>query len=928
MANSRLSFVIAIRLLTENFNKGANRIKASLLSMQRNFLALASAAGAGAIGLSNFVSKAIEVAKATTQASVALKNVSGSTAAFAENQKWLLDVAKRYGVEINTLTTGFAKFKAAADISSMSLEDQRKIFESVARASVAFGLSAEDQRGVFMALSQMISKNKVMAEELRLQLAERMPVAIQAMAKAAGVTVNELDALMKQGKVMSSDVLPKFAEALNEFIPNVDTDNLNKSLVDLSNTFTKLIKELDVEGYFKKVVETVTQGLSYLAENAKRIISSLDDIIALGFSRLANNAVKALISSSKNANAAAVKSYESFMRARDNMRKAERLHGTDSLKYTKAFESFSRAQSKLTLETRLRNYAAHTKGWKSAVASMRAGILSLGASLKSLLLSNAITGIVMVLYEGGRALAKMVAHSKEMRNLMTDSAKRMNELSQESKQSIDELQGYASMLYNQDAEVRSGALQKINELLGTSYEYSELFNSSGERNKSIQDAINEKIRARLRLIELENKAQNIANEKALIRSNIQETSAKIRRREERFGWTEKDKEIWTGGLREDLAKYSDAYSGLIIREADVFEEMAKIAGASSKKGNITTPVTGGNPIKVEIVKDNRPQADLRVPAEAAARTATSKDGLRSPIYDVLEKMTTSLTNDVKMNAIIGRKRDTSGDWKLSDAEIMAEEIAFRDEMLSDMIKHYYETGASFGDALDRGLAENVDLKKALQATEIKDALTNLRKEMDDAIMNGLENTVSNIDGIVNAFDRLKDAVDEDASAWESLMAVWDLFSSTTQSIIGIIESVAAAKRIQAEMEKAAAAESIAASTGEAAASVGKGVAKQTPGWAALIAVPAAISAIIAAFAMIPKFAKGGIVGGTSTHGDKVLARLNSGEGVLTPDGLESLHDAANPRNARSVKVTGVLTGRGRDLKAIIDAETKFLTRTK
>lgn len=926
MANSRLSFVIAIRLLTENFNKGANRIKASLLSMQRNFLALASAAGAGTIGLSNFVSKAIEVAKATTQASVVLKNVSGSTAAFAENQKWLLDVAKRYGVEINTLTTGFAKFKAAADISSMSLEDQRKIFESVSRASVAFGLSAEDQRGVFMALSQMMSKNKVMAEELRLQLAERIPVAIQAMAKAAGVTVNELDALMKQSKVMSSDVLPKFAEALNELIPNVDTDNLNKSLVDLSNTFTKLIKELDVEGYFKKVVESVTQGLSYLAENAKRIISSLDDIIALGFSRLANNAVKALISSSKNANAAAVKSYESFMRARDNMRKAERLHGTDSLKYTKAFESFSRAQSKLTLETRLRNYAAHTKGWKSAVASMRAGILSLGASLKSLLLSNAITGIVMVLYEGGRALAKMVAHSKEMRNLMTDSAKRMNKLSQESKQSIDELQGYASMLYNQDAEVRSGALQKINELLGTSYEYSELFNSSGERNKSIQDAINEKIRARLRLIELENKAQNIANEKALIHSNIQETSAKIQRREERFGWTEKDKEIWTGGLREDLAKYSEAYSGLIIQEANVFEEMAKIAGASSKNGNITTPVTGGNPVKVEVV--NLDAGDVPE-LEAVAVGQKSADRIvGEAISEAFDRLILKQVADDKAREIAGRRRDTSGDWKLSDAEIMAADIEFNKSKINDLIEHWVETGALMGESLTEAIGENVDLKKALQATEIKDALTNLRKEMDDAIMNGLENTVSNIDGIVNAFDRLKDAVDEDASAWESLMAVWDLFSSTTQSIIGIIESVAAAKRIQAEMEKAAAAESIAASTGEAAASVGKGVAKQTPGWAALIAVPAAISAIIAAFAMIPKFAKGGIVGGTSTHGDKVLARLNSGEGVLTPDGLESLHDAANPRNARSVKVTGVLTGRGRDLKAIIDAETKFLTRTK
>ena len=59
MANSRLSFAIVVKLLTGEFNKGANRVKSQLLAMQRNFLALASAAGAGAIGLTNVVSKAI-----------------------------------------------------------------------------------------------------------------------------------------------------------------------------------------------------------------------------------------------------------------------------------------------------------------------------------------------------------------------------------------------------------------------------------------------------------------------------------------------------------------------------------------------------------------------------------------------------------------------------------------------------------------------------------------------------------------------------------------------------------------------------------------------------------------------------------------------------------------------------------------------------
>lgn len=277
---------------------------------------------------------------------------------------------------------------------------------------------------------------------------------------------------------------------------------------------------------------------------------------------------------------------------------------------------------------------------------------------------------------------------------------------------------------------------------------------------------------------------------------------------------------------------------------------------------------------------------------------------------------------------MSRKRDTSNDWKMSPAEIKAEELAFNRQQLDDLIDVFHESGGMFGEELTKAFAENTNLADALRATEIQDALTSLQKEMDDAIMGGVENAVSNIDGIVNAFDRLTDAMDEDATAWERLMAVWELFSSTTQSVIGIIESIAKAKEISAQIEAAAAAKNMAANTGEAASEVGKDVAKQSGGWAALVAVPAAISAILAAFAMIPKFAKGGIVGGNSTQGDKVLARLNSGEGVLTPEGLESLHDAANPRNIRKVEVTGVLKGRGRDLMAVIDTETKYKTRTR
>lgn len=285
----KLSFSIAINLLTENFKRGANQVKSAFKSMQMQILTFAAALGAGGIGLSNFVSRFIDVARETNRVTTALKNVSGGMARYADNQRYLLDLAKKYGLEINALTANYAKFTAAASISGMSMMDQRKVFESVSRACTAFSMSADDSNGVMLALSQMMSKGKVSSEELRLQMGERLPVALQAMAKAAGVSISGLDELMKEGKLMSADVLPKFAEALNEMIPDIDTDNLETSVNRLKNTFTELVNSTGVQSSYKSLIDWLTGAISSAAENIENIVLGT---LALITGSIVNHAAK------------------------------------------------------------------------------------------------------------------------------------------------------------------------------------------------------------------------------------------------------------------------------------------------------------------------------------------------------------------------------------------------------------------------------------------------------------------------------------------------------------------------------------------------------------------------------------------------------------------------------------------------------------
>jgi hypothetical protein len=56
---------------------------------------------------------------------------------------------------------------------------------------------------------------------------------------------------------------------------------------------------------------------------------------------------------------------------------------------------------------------------------------------------------------------------------------------------------------------------------------------------------------------------------------------------------------------------------------------------------------------------------------------------------------------------------------------------------------------------------------------------------------------------------------------------------------------------------------------------------------------AALASMIAALAAVPKFARGGIVGGTSYSGDYVNARVNSGEMILNRTQQSNLLAMAN-----------------------------------
>lgn len=134
-------------------------------------------------------------------------------------------------------------------------------------------------------------------------------------------------------------------------------------------------------------------------------------------------------------------------------------------------------------------------------------------------------------------------------------------------------------------------------------------------------------------------------------------------------------------------------------------------------------------------------------------------------------------------------------------------------------------------------------------------MPSIQKNIDEA-----DDYAASIADIASAFGMLTGAAQDDQTA----MAQWAL------QTIGNIANV-----VSQTMSLAAAR----AAAGGAQAGF--------PGM--LVAIPTAIAAVISAFTSFPKFADGGIVGGSSYFGDKLLARVNSGELILNQKQQESLY---------------------------------------
>lgn len=167
---------------------------------------------------------------------------NGNADAIKTEMAFLQTQASRLGVDIRVLAGEYSKLAVATKGSSLEGDATRKIFISLSEAFRVNKLSSAQMELAFNAVSQMVNKGTVSMEELRQQLAEKMPGAFNLAAKSMGKTTAEFTKLVSTGQVATDDFLPKFAAELDKtFGPQLgkSLESLTTEIGQFQNEITK-----------------------------------------------------------------------------------------------------------------------------------------------------------------------------------------------------------------------------------------------------------------------------------------------------------------------------------------------------------------------------------------------------------------------------------------------------------------------------------------------------------------------------------------------------------------------------------------------------------------------------------------------------------------------------------------------------------------
>lgn len=259
---------------TKGMRNRLNDVGSCVLDLRNKFDTLtntimsvgAIAAGAGMLG--GIIKNVTDAGLALEKFQAIFKASTGSTALGVNELQFIRAESHRLGLEMNSTTESYARFLGAARNTPLEGRAAQQTFIGITEGLAAMKLPAEASTRAFTQLIQMMSKGRLMSEDLVI-LAESLPGATQMVADALGVTGPKLRDMMEKGEVLAADVLPKLATAMHNTFGK-DAITAADGAQGAINRFHNAL-QLSKEQLSADILPAITTGLKTLTTNIEEV---------------------------------------------------------------------------------------------------------------------------------------------------------------------------------------------------------------------------------------------------------------------------------------------------------------------------------------------------------------------------------------------------------------------------------------------------------------------------------------------------------------------------------------------------------------------------------------------------------------------------------------------------------------------------------
>lgn len=226
--------------------------------------------------IKSVIGSLIEAQVAMQQIHFGLMAATGSMEKSAVQMEYLRQNAQTLGLDLRTSAQEYTRLAASADAMNVSMEDQQKLYTGLSRASTVLHLDAQKVQFATLALTQMFSKGKIQAEELRRQLGEAIPgvvprfmKGVQAVTKGTDLAKYSFEDLMKRGLLNTKQFLPQLVAALEE--TGRGWEEASKGLNAEINRLKTAWFELKVEVTDGLFTDVLIGAVRFLSSNLKEL---------------------------------------------------------------------------------------------------------------------------------------------------------------------------------------------------------------------------------------------------------------------------------------------------------------------------------------------------------------------------------------------------------------------------------------------------------------------------------------------------------------------------------------------------------------------------------------------------------------------------------------------------------------------------------